>query len=185
MGGAPWDMLSALGTVAAVAVALSVSGHTAWVNRRTDKDRSELVAAKMLSPITDLERRASYLFGWFCLDEEEPVDGYVNVLRAIQELDLLARAISIDDLYPLLHLKSHTAKRTARALGLIQSFSAEASAIISHHTWSDVSRHKNHYKRWVLMLSEIKDHLAIAVLACEAAASTGAPRPATEEIMGP
>lgn len=183
MADSPWDMLSALGTLAAVVVALSVSGHTAWVNRRADKDRSELVAAKMLSPITELERKASYLFGWFCFDEEEPVDGYVNVLRAIQELDVMARAVSIDDLYPLLHLKSHAAKRTARALGLIQSFSADAGAIILHHTWNDISRHKTHYKRWVEMLSEIKDHLAIAVLACEAAASTGAPRPTTEEIQ--
>ncbi|MHB2241701.1 hypothetical protein [Pseudomonas monsensis] len=184
MADAPWDMLSALGTLAAVAVALGVSGHTSWVNRRADKDRSELVAAKMLSPISELERKASYLFAWFCFDDGEPVDGYVNILRAIQELDVMAKAISIDDLYPLLHLKSHAAKRTARALGLIQSFSADASVMICHHTWSDASRHKTHYKRWVVMLSEIKDHLAIAVLACEAAASIGAPRPTAEEIQG-
>ncbi|MGE8399696.1 MAG: hypothetical protein ACN6NZ_07135, partial [Burkholderiales bacterium] len=146
-------------------------------------DRSELVAAKMSSPIAELERRASYLFGWFCIDDEEPVDGYVNILRIIQELDVMAGAISIDDLYPLLHLKSHAAKRSARALGLIQSFAADAIAMISHPSWSDVSRHKIHYKRWVMMLSEIKDHLAIAVSACESAASTGAPQPTQEEIQ--
>ena len=184
MADAPWDMLSAVGTLAAVVVALGVSGHAAYVNRRADKDRSELVAARMLSPITELERKASYLFAWFCFDDAEPAEGYMNILMAMQELDLMARAISIDDLYPLLHLKSHAAKRTARALGLIQSFSADASAMISHHTWSDVSRHKTHYKRWVVMLSEIKDHLAIAVLACKAAASIGAPRPTAEEIQG-
>ncbi|BAQ75112.1 SH3 domain protein [Pseudomonas sp. Os17] len=183
MADSPWDMWSAIGTMAAVAVALGVSGHAAYANRRADKDRSELVAARMLSPITELERKVSYLFAWFCIDDAEPAEGYMNILRAIQELDIMARDISIDDLYPLLHLKSHAAKRTARALGLIQSFSADAGAMISHHTWSDVSQHKIHFKRWAVMLSEIKDHLAIAVLACEVAASTGAPRPTTEEIQ--
>ncbi len=183
MADSPWDMLSALGTLAAVAVALAVSGHTSWVIRRADKDRSELVAARMLSPIMELERRASYLLSWFCFNDQEPDDGYVNILRAIQELDVMAGAISIDDLYPLLQLKSHAAKRTARALGLIQSFSADAGAIILHHSWSDVSRHKTQYKQWVAMLSEIKDHLSIALLACEAAASIGAPRPTAEEIQ--
>lgn len=183
MSDSPWDMLSAIGTLAAVAVALGISGHAAYINRRADKDRSELVAAKMLSPITALERKASYLFAWFCFNNEEPADGYMNVLRGIQELDVMASAISIDDLYPLLLLKSHAAKRSARALGLIQSFSADAIAIISHHSWSDIARRKTHHERWVVMLSEIKDHLAIAALACESAASTVAPRPTAEEIQ--
>ena len=61
MADSPWDMLSAVGTLAAVVVALGVSGHTAWANRRTEKDRSELAAAKMLSPIIALERKAGYL----------------------------------------------------------------------------------------------------------------------------
>ncbi|MGY4663191.1 hypothetical protein ACVWZ9_003985 [Pseudomonas chlororaphis] len=184
MADSPWDMLSAIGTLAAVVVALGVSGHTAYVNRKADKDRSELVAARMLSPITELERKASYLFAWFCFSDEEPADGHVNILMAIQELAVMAKALSIDDLYPLLHLKKHAAKRSARALGLIQSFSADAIAIISHHSWSNTSRHKTHYERWAGMLSEIKDHLAIAMLACESAASVGAPRPTVEEIHG-
>ncbi|ROM94429.1 hypothetical protein [Pseudomonas brassicacearum] len=185
MADSPWDMLSAIGTMTAVVVALGVSGHAAWVTRRADKDRSELVAAKMLSPITVLERKASYLFAWFCFNDVEPADGHMNILRAIQELDVLAGAISIDDLYPLLHLKSHAAKRAARALGLIQSFSSDATAMLAHHSWSNVALRETHHKRWAVMLSDIKDHLAIAVLACEVAASTGAPRPTTEEIMRP
>ncbi|WP_438301356.1 hypothetical protein [Pseudomonas sp. NMS19W] len=184
MADSPWDMWSAIGTLAAVAVALGVSGHAAYVSRRADKDRAELVAARMLSPITALEQKASYLFAWFCFNDEEPADGHMNALRGIQELDVMANAISIDDLYPLLLLKSHAAKRSARALGLIQSFSADAVATISHHSWSDSGRRKVHYERWVVMLSEIKDHLAIAALACESAASTGAPRPTAEEIQG-
>ena len=184
MADSPWDMLSAIGTVTAVVVALGVSGQAAWATRKVDKDRSELVAAKMLSPLSELERKASYLFAWFCFDDEEPADQYMKIFIAIQELDVMAKAISIDDLYPLLHLKNHAAKRSARALGLIQTFSADAIAMLLHHSWSNVAQRENHHKRWGVMLSEIRDHLAVAVLACETAASTGAPRPTAEEIHG-
>ncbi|MNR68887.1 hypothetical protein D3C85_1937460 [compost metagenome] len=51
MADAPWDMLSAIGTVAAVVVALGISGQSAWANRKAEKDRSELSAAKVLSPL--------------------------------------------------------------------------------------------------------------------------------------
>lgn len=180
----PWEMLSAIGTLAAVVVALCVAGHANYVNRRVDRDRSELVAAKMLSSISSLESKASYLWAWFLLDDVEPAEGHLNILLAINELETMAGAVSIDDLYPLLHLKGHAAKRAAMALGLIQSFSAEASALISHHSWSDASRRKALYQKWASSLGEIKDHLSVAESACRAAASVGAPRPTPEELHG-
>ena len=97
----------------------------------------------------------------------------------------MAKAISIDDLYPLLHLKSHAAKRAARALGLIQTFSADAIAILSHTSWGALRVRKVQYKRWAGLLSEINDHLSATVSACADAASAGAPRPTPEEIHGP
>lgn len=178
-----WNALSAVGTLLAVLVALWFSVQSVRSNGRADKDRSELAAAKMLSPISDLERKASYLFVWFCFTgEKEPEGQYMNTLIAIQELSVMARAISIEDLYPLLHLKRHAAKRAARALGLIQTFSSDACAVLTHHTWSNVSAREIHHERWRTVLSEIKDHLAVAVIACETAASMGAPRPTPDEI---
>ncbi|OPB02363.1 hypothetical protein [Pseudomonas synxantha] len=185
MADSPWDMLSAVGTLAAVVVALGVSSHTAWANRRTEKDRSELAAAKMLSPIIALERKAGYLYAFFSFDEEESVEQHANVLLVIQELEVMAKAISIDDLYPLLHLKSHAAKRAARALGLIQTFSADAIATLLHSSWGALRVRKVQYKRWAGMLSEINDHLSVVVSACADTASIGAPRPTPEEIHGP
>lgn len=179
-----WSVMSSVGTVAAVIVALGVSVRTDLVIRRADKDRSELAAAKMLTPISDLERRTSFLWGQFLLEDVEPADGYVKILLVINELGAMARAISIDDLYPLLRLERHAAKRSARALGLLESFTADAGAVIGHHSWADVARRKANYERWVVMLSEIRDHLGVAVSVCEAAASTGAPRPTAEEIHG-
>ena len=184
MADSPWDMLSAFGTLTAVVVALLVSGHTAWAARKVDKDRSDLAAAKMLSPLNSLESKAAYLFAWFFLEDEEFNGQYTNIYFLIQELEVAARAISIEDLYPLLHLKNHAAKRSARALGLIQTFTADAIGTLSHHSWGDVKEYEPYHKKWAEMLAEIKDHLAVAVLTCEAAASTGAPRPTTEEIHG-
>ncbi|VVN08704.1 hypothetical protein PS683_03728 [Pseudomonas fluorescens] len=185
MADSPWDMLSAVGTLAAVVVALGVSGHTAWANRRTEKDRTELAAAKMLSPIISLEGKAGYLYAFFSFYEEESVPQHASALLAIQELEVMARAISIDDLYPLLHLKNHAAKRVARALGLIQTFSTDALATLLHPSWGASRVRKVQYKRWAGMLSEINDHLAVAVSVCAEAASAGAPRPTPEEIHGP
>ena len=179
-----WEALSAIGTLAAVAVALWFSVQSMRATGRVEKDRAQLVAARMLSPISALERKLSYLFGWFCFNDGERVEQYVSTLFAIQELDAMAKAISVEDLYPLLHLESHAAKRAARALGLIQTFSADATAMLMHHSWANVAQRETHHKRWRAMLSEIKDHLAVAELACETAASTGAPRPTAEEMHG-
>lgn len=176
--------MSAVGTLAAVLVALWFSVQSVKSNLRAEKDRSELAAAKMLSPITALESKVSYLFGFFCFDDEETSSQHMSALMVIQELEVMAKAISIDDLYPLLHLKGHAAKRSARALGLIQTFTTDAITTLLHPTWSSSRVRKVQYKRWIGMLSEIKDHLSIAVSACAAAASTGAPRPTREEIHG-
>lgn len=184
MADSPWDMWSAIGTLAAVAVALGVSGHAAWTTRRADKDRAQLAAAKMLSPLSDLEKKSSYLFAWFAFGEGE--QSYENAVKAMEELVSASKEISIDDLYPLLKLPKHAAKRSARALGLIQSFVNDARSTINHPYWAAMANSEKlvHCNRWFVMLSEIKDLLTVAVSVCETAASTGAPMPSSEEIHG-
>lgn len=186
MADSPWDMLSAIGTVAAVVVALGISGQAAWANRKTEKDRSELAAAKMLSPLSALERKAAYLSVCFAFGESDFAEPSANVLTALDELEALYKAISVDDLYPLLKLPSHAAKRSAKALGLVQSFVSDTRSMLAHSSWGDLnSSHKAfHYKRWWGMLSEVQDHLTVAVAVCKSAASTGAPRPSPEEMYG-
>ncbi|WP_219274052.1 hypothetical protein [Pseudomonas sp. Xaverov 83] len=180
-----WNALSAVGTLAAVVVALWFSVQSVRSNGRAEKDRSEMAAAKMLSPLSALESKVSYLFAWFFLEDEEFDGQYTYVFLRVQELEAAARAISIEDLYPLLHLNNHAAKRSARALGLIQTFAADAIGTLTHHSWGNVKQYEPYHKKWAEMLSEIQDHLAVAVLTCKAAASTGAPRPTAEEIHGP
>ena len=186
MADSPWEMWSAIGTVAAVFVALGISGQAAWANRRTEKDRSELAAAKMLSPLSALERKAAYLSVCFAFGESDFAEPGTNVLTAMEEIEALSKTISAEDLYPLLKLPRHAAKRSAKALGLIQTSVSDIRAILAHPTWSDLkSSHKAmHYKRWWGMISEIQEHLAMAVAVCEAAAETGAPRPSPEEMYG-
>lgn len=186
MAYSPWDMLSAVGTLAAIAVALGVSGHAAWANRKVEEDRSELAAARMLNPLLALERKGAYLSICFAFSESDFAESGANVLTALSELEAMSKAISVEDLYPLLKLPSHTAKRSAWALGLIQAFTTDACALLAHHSWVDlkISHKLFHYKRWFGMLSEIHDHLTVAVAACESAASIGAPRPSPEEMYG-
>lgn len=185
MDGWWWNALSAVGTLAAVVVALWFSVQSVRLNGRSEKDRSELAAAKMLSPLMTLERKAAALYAHFSFEGEDFVDQHPNVLLEIQMLEVMARSISVEDLYPLLHLEGHAAKRSARALGLIQTFSDDAVAILLHPSWDPSRGRKIMHKRWAGMLAEVNDHLSIAVTVCAAAASTGAPRPMAEETRSP
>lgn len=147
-------------------------------------DRAELAAAKMLSPLSSLAWKVSGLFAWVAFTDCEAADSDAKFMKQLDDLDALAISITIEDLYPLLKLPSHTAKRSARALGLIHTFISDARGKISHPSWVDTgSAYKAaEYKRWFGVLSEIKDHLEVSVRVCEASAKSGAPRPTSAEI---
>jgi len=184
MGCSVWEALSAIGTVIAVIVALGISVHSARANGKAEMDRAELAAAKMLSPLSNLACKVSGLFGWFAFNDYEPDDSDAQVMKSLDELDALANSITIEDLYPLLKLPGHAAKRSAMALGLVHTFVNDVRGGITHPSWVDIgATNKNaEYKRWFEMLSVIKDHLGVSVMACEASAQRGAPRPTSDEI---
>ena len=80
----------------------------------------------MLSPLSTLDRKIAFIglrFGFRNIYEHE-VDQ--TLLRALQELENICKSISIDDLYPLLQLPRHAAKRSAKALGLAEVFFEDA-----------------------------------------------------------
>ena len=181
-----WDALSAIGTILAVIVALGISFFSSRSSEKADMDRAELAAAKMLSPLSILERKAQWIYMWFEFSGAEPGLPDSNLIKALDELEMLREAISIEDLYPLLKLPRHAAKRSAKALGMTQAFLSDARATLAH--FSEIKPGEpqilTHYKRWSSMLSEINDHLLIAVAVCESASLTGAPRPSPEEMYG-
>lgn len=179
-----WEALSAIGTLLAVIVALGISVHSSKASAKSEMDRAELAAAKMLSPISSLTWKVSGLFAWFAFNSIEAKDSTSRVMKQIDELDALASSITIDSLYPLLKLPSHAAKRSARALGLIHTFINDVRATMNHPSWERIghSQKAATYEAWVGRLSEIKDLLEIAERVCEASAQSGAPRPTSEEI---
>ncbi|MGW8465770.1 hypothetical protein [Pseudomonas sp. CLCA07] len=186
MADSVWEVLSTVSTTAAVAVALWFSVQATRANRKAEKDRLELAAAKMLSPLSALERIASYLSVCISFREVGTVEPDPIILKCLDDLEELAKAISIEDLYPLLKLPKHAAKRASRSLGLIQTFLADARSIVIHESWNGLESQQKaiYYNKWHGMISEIQDHLRVAVDACEIAASTGAPRPSPEEMYG-
>ncbi|WP_077045234.1 hypothetical protein [Pseudomonas sp. KK4] len=186
MADTPWDMLSAIGTVAAVVVALGISGQAAWANRRAETDRSELAAAKMLGPLFALERKSASLTACFAFGETEFSNSEPYVLKLLEELDALSKSVLINDLYPLLKLPNHAAKRSALALGLIHTLVSDARSMLLNQHWVNMKNTEKafQYKRWLSMTSEIYEHLIAAVRVFESAAAVGAPRPSQEEIYG-
>jgi len=179
-----WEALSAIGTLLAVIVALGISLYSSKAGAKADQDRAELAAAKMLSPISSLTWKVSGLFAWFAFNSIETEDPTAIVLKQIDELDVLASSITIDSLYPLLKLPSHAAKRSARALGLIHTFTNDVRATLNHPSWRCIGQGQKTttYEAWAGQLSEIKDLLEIAEWVCKASAQSGAPRPTSDEI---
>jgi hypothetical protein len=179
-----WDAISAISTFLAVIVALGISVYSSRSSAKSEMDRAELAAAKMLSPISTLTWKVSGLFAFFAFRPEEGDVSTASTLKLIDELEALSSSITIDDLYPLLKLPSHAAKRSARALGLIHTLIADVRAVMSHPYWEDglpASKGAT-YQSWIGLLSEIKDLLEVSERVCEASARSGAPRPTSDEI---
>lgn len=182
-----WEAASALGTCAAVIVALVFSYRALADSRRIEKDRSDLAAARILGPVSSLEQQVSLLYAWLVFNDDDYEKSDVHLMAVLGEIESAASTITTDDLYQVLGLPGHAAKRLARALGLIHIFSGQAKYRLSQLRWtqSEVTVKRESYKQWADSVSDIRDHLQIATRQLESAADTGAPRPSSEEIYGP
>lgn len=179
-----WEALSAIGTLAAVAVALWFSVQSMRVSGRAEKDRAELAAAKMLSPLKNLLQKSDRIFYWFAFRTPCFAVSTGDVAAQIKSLGRIAQEVSMEDLYPLLQLQDHAAKRASRALGLIGTLVNSAHPLLSSGDWglfSEEDRAES-YREWSNMISEIRDHLIISVRICESAAALGAPRPSSSKM---
>ncbi|MBA1195578.1 hypothetical protein G7011_00425 [Pseudomonas plecoglossicida] len=157
-----------------------------YEKRRRDLDRAELAAARLLSPLKALDDHVASLFAWLVFYDGDSERTDAQILKLLDELHSISASITMDDLYQLLGLPDHAAKRAARALGLIQTFRHEKVYRLSGQSWREASAPQKAaaYDRWGDDVMEFRDHLIIAVRICESAASTGAPRPSTFEIHG-
>ncbi|BBH46941.1 hypothetical protein [Pseudomonas sp. KU43P] len=182
-----WEAASAIGTCAAVVVALGFSYRAVVDSRKIEKDRADLAAARMHGPVSFLETQVSLLHAWLIFNDDDYESSDPQLFALVDEIDSAALKITNEDLYQVLGLPGHAAKRLARALGLIHIFAAEVKYRLTQVSWNDNEARikRQSYKKWSDSASEIKDHLQIAVRRFESAAASGAPRPSTEEIHGP
>jgi len=185
MAGSLWEVLSAIGTLSAVVVALGISILSSRENRKAEMDRAELAAAKMFIPLSNLYDKASGLYSWYAFGDFELNGSESEVMKRLEAVEALSQRVSIDDLFPLLKLPRHVAKRAARAQGLIQASVDYAREMFTYSLWkqADDSFKDDRYARLFYMLLEVRDHLEIVVRECESSALNGAPRPTLKEIQ--
>lgn len=181
-----WEAASALGTCAAVIVALVFSYRALADSRRIEKDRSDLAAARLLGPVSSLEEQVSLLYACLVFNDDDYENSGPQISILLGEIESAASTITTDDLYQVLCLPNHAAKRLARALGLIHIFSGQTKYRLSQPRWTryEVSAKREAYKRWAESVGDIRDHLQIATRQLQSAADTGAPLPSSEEIHG-
>lgn len=181
-----WEAASAIGTCAAVVVALVFSCRALVDGRKIEKDRADLAAARMLGPVTGLEDKVSLLYAWLIFNDDDYKQSDPQLFALIDEIEVAASKITTQDLYQVLGLPGHAAKRLARALGLVHIFASGAKYRLTQSSWAENEPKikRASYKAWSDSASEIRDHLQIALRQFESAASTGAPRPSVQEIHG-
>lgn len=182
-----WEAASALGTCAAVIVALVFSYRALADSRRIEKDRSDLAAARLLGPVSSLEEQVSLLYACLVFNDDDYENSSPQISGLLGEIESAASTITTDDLYQVLCLRNHAAKRLARALGLIHIFTGQTKYRLNQPRWNEsvVSVKREAYKRWAESVADIRDHLQIATRQLKSAADTGAPLPSAEEIYGP
>lgn len=181
-----WEAASALGTCAAVIVALVFSYRALADSRRIEKDRSDLAAARLLGPVSSLEEQVSLLYACLVFNDDDYENSAPQISELLGEIESAASTITTDDLYQVLGLPGHAAKRLARALGLIHIFCRQTKYRLSQARWSEsaLTVKREAYKRWAGSVSDIRDHLQIATRQLDSVAATGAPRPSSEEMYG-
>lgn len=182
-----WEAASALGTCAAVIVALVFSCRAFADSRRIEKDRSDLAAARILGPVSSLEGQVALLYACLIFNDDKYENSDPQIAALLGEIESAASTITNDDLYQVLCLPNHAAKRLARALGLIHIFSGQTKYSLSQPRWirSEVTVKREAYERWAASVCNIHDHLQIATRQLKSSADTGAPLPSSEEIYGP
>lgn len=186
MANSPWEMLSALGTLAAVGVALSVTWWSERQRRITESNRGKLVASRLIEPIRVLEDELRNEMLLFYLRNEDDGTDDSYALR-VARLGALAGSINVDTLRDLSSLPNGCAGRLAVALGIIEVLARDIEAVTSTRKWSDlIELQRNIYvSKWREQAGEGAGYLAVVLRELQKASDQIATFPTPEELYEP
>jgi hypothetical protein len=180
-----WEIVSAVGTWAAVVVALvfSVAGYL--TAQRHASEKTGLVAAEVVATLEAALRHIDHIEGHLVFYEDS-TDGTDNFLVGNPFLTSRPLSITAEVLVGLIHLPNRCAHRTAFGLSRINILHAEiASALASKSwgSWKPASR-ISLVSEWWDRLGDARDYIRLAQEDCVRAAELAAPAPTAQERYG-
>ena len=182
-----WDAFSAIGTVAAVVVALILALQAEFYSRGNEKRKAGLVAARLLESVRLVGEEVRHKMAAFAFYEDEQEGSNDNFACDMLTLRALADVLDIDTIEALSPLPGNCANRLAMAVGIIDALGREIEYVKSKKPWSKWSAEwrKNYVERWMSMSSRASDYFLAVIRELESSAGSIAPIPSGEELHGP
>jgi hypothetical protein len=183
------NLATAIGTFAATAVALWLSGVGARRQKRDAEERARLVAASMtfrLGHARDIALQCAMNAIFSDLTTSKAASDAKAVLSIV---DVITRQIytpTTEELQSLIPLGNNCAHRIARAYDYIGQARQTAQSI-GNERFKDTLTEAGRVRvlaDWAGQLNAASDLLAVAIRECEAATDIGAPVPSGQELHG-
>ncbi|MFV8603900.1 hypothetical protein ACNRDG_06205 [Ralstonia pseudosolanacearum] len=185
-----WDIATAIGTVAAVLVALGIALADGRRKRRESLEAANLAAARVSVAVDESIARLVSAYGWVAFYRDEEQAG-MRGFEAFQRSVILAEIdVPSSDLQALVPLPNRCAHRLARAMATLRSLTHNidlrddffATHLATVSQYRDVR--EECVGKWRTTISEILDLLRVAHREFEAAAQLSAPIPDGVEVHG-
>lgn len=184
-----WDVLTALGTVGAVFVALGIALFGSVQRRRAATEMANLAAARVIAAVEQSIKFASYASNW--AENSNQSNNRVESDYAALKRCLNSAQIQVEngDLLALVQLPKRCAHRLARASAILTALQREVVAFQSYFDRELPDFTLLHERRaevcgaWRQQIASAIELLVIVKSVCAKAADLGAPVPDGAEIL--
>lgn len=176
-------LISALGTVGAVGMAMYLSHKTESRLMKSEQVRAELEAARVSPALDSLVRSLDSAYATFLFKVEHEVDE--DLIAKLDHLALVAALISHESLGRMACLEESCAHRIARAISNIENTAVIVNRIKTIG-WSNVPLMQKSFWHGEIYTSirDARDLVMVAQRVCDRATNRGAPMPTGEEKYG-
>jgi hypothetical protein len=189
------EWASAIGTIAAAVIAVSIALAEGFRRRREERSRAVLAAARILPPLTHATDRLRNLCALMDFRDVDLPEG-VDVVRQMEQLRTLgaiqtrlaepAFQVPQDLISQLMPLRNRAAVQIAAGCGLLEQLAKEVGAVTGGGSWTKTSldARDGQLRGWQRGLQTACDHLRIGLVECQRAAGLASVAPTGEELYG-
>jgi hypothetical protein len=180
-----WEILSAIGTCAAVVVALVFSLAAYRTTQRLASEKAALVAAEVVATLDAVLNHIMHIEGHLVFYDDE-TDAVHDFLRDNKFITNRPLSIGAEVLVGLIPLPNRCAHRIAFGLSQISTLHAEIVDTLTPTRWINLrpASRISLVSEWADRLGDAKGYIRLAREDCAQAAELSAPPPTVQELHG-